>query len=74
VHPHRNHPSDHASATPGEELILYAALCVIGAIPVATVLVCGGSFGVEATIGLMMALAGVAGLLAARSPDRHRLR
>lgn len=67
MHPYRKCPSDHASAAPGEELILYAALCVVGAIPVATALVRGGSFGVEATIGLLMVLAGLAGIFAARN-------
>jgi hypothetical protein len=66
VHPYRKLPVDHASASSSEELILYVALCMIGAIPVATVLVRGGAFGVEATLGLFMALAGAGGLLAAR--------
>lgn len=71
MHPYRKLPADHASTAPSEELVLYLALCVVGAIPVATVLVRGGTFGVEATLGLMMTLAGLAGLLAARSPGRH---
>jgi hypothetical protein len=62
VHPYRKPASDRAASAPSEELILYVALCAIGAIPVVTTLVRGGAFGVEATIGLLMALAGLAGL------------
>lgn len=63
VHPYRQLPTDReAPAPPSEERILYAILCVIGAIPVAIALLRGGSFGVEATFGLGMVLAGLAGL------------
>jgi len=53
---------------PGEELAIYFALSAIGAIPIATALIGGGAFGVEATIGLGMALVGVVGLVGRRLP------
>lgn len=67
AHPYRKSSLSHARAdrTPGEELIFYAALCVIGAIPVANLVLRGGVFGVEPTIGLLMLLAGLAGLCGA---------
>ena len=72
MHPYRKLPVDHdARAASGEELILYAVLFVIGAIPVAAALVRGGAFGVEATIGLGMALAGVAGAWSRLTADRR---
>jgi len=66
-HPYRKpHPTDgRAAGAPGEELIVYVALCVVGAIPVAGVVSRGGAFGVEPTIGLLMVIAGLAGLLGA---------
>jgi hypothetical protein len=65
VHPYRK-PLPDAAATPAasEELVLYAALCVIGAIPIVAALVRGEPLGVEATLGGLMALGGVAGLVA----------
>lgn len=64
VHPYRELPTDRdAPSAPSEERILYAILCAIGAIPVVIGLL-GGGFGVEATIGLAMVLAGLAGLVA----------
>ena len=66
VHPYRkSSPTEASRSTPGEELIFYVALCVIGAIPVAGMIARGGVFGVEPTIGLIMMVAGIAGLLAA---------
>ena len=63
MHPYRQLPTDpEARSAPSEERILYAILCAVGAIPVAIALLRGGSFGVEATLGLGMALAGLAGL------------
>jgi hypothetical protein len=75
VHPYRQLPTDReAPPAPSEERILYAVLCAVGAIPVAIALVDDG-FGVEATIGLAMALAGLAGLAASmRTADRRLLR
>ena len=63
MHPYRK-PRHRDSAAPadGEELVLYVALCVVGAIPVVVAAARGGAFGVEPTIGLMMAVAGLAGL------------
>ncbi len=64
MHPYRKLPTDReASSAPSEERVLYAILCAVGAIPVAISLLRGGGFGVEATVGLGMTLAGVAGLV-----------
>jgi hypothetical protein len=76
VHPYRQLPTDHdarsARSAPSEERILYAALCVVGAIPVAIALLRGGGLGVEATMGLLMALAGLAGVVASARVARGR--
>jgi len=75
VHPFRPLPTDpEARSTPSEEWILHAALCTVGAIPVVNALLRGGSFGVEATLGLLMALAGLAGLVASPRAARRRPR
>jgi hypothetical protein len=73
VHPYRQLPTDHeVRSAMREERILYAALCVVGAIPLGIALLRGGGLGVEATLGLLMALAGLAGLIAsARRPGRR---
>jgi hypothetical protein len=72
VHPYRELPTDReAPSPPSEERILHAILCAVGAIPVAVALLGGGGFGVEATVGLLMTLAGLAGLVASpRTPRR----
>jgi hypothetical protein len=72
VHPYRQPPADReAPSAPSEEWIVHAILCAVGAIPV-VIAVLGGGFGVEATVGLVMAVAGVAGLVAsARAGGRH---
>lgn len=64
-HPYRGAvPANHRPASvPIEELIFYAALCLIGAIPIWTTANRGGAFGVEATIGVLMIAAGVVGLI-----------
>jgi uncharacterized membrane protein YdjX (TVP38/TMEM64 family) len=58
-----------------EQTILYALIAAIGMIPVIVALRSGGVFGSEATLGLLMLVLAVAGLLAmwriARS-QRHR--
>jgi uncharacterized membrane protein len=46
-----------------EELIIYALLVAIGVIPGLIALVQRTAFGVEATLGLLMACAGVAGAI-----------
>ena len=70
MHPYRQLPTDpEAPSAPGEERVLYAILCAVGAIPVAIALL-RGSFGVEATLGLAMALAGLAGLWVQRKARR----
>jgi len=75
IHPYRKlSPPDHRSTGPlGEELIFYVALCLVGAIPLATPIARGGAFGVEPTIGLLMVIAGIAGLLAAWRATRGQL-
>jgi hypothetical protein len=73
VHPYRQIPTDsEAGSAMTEEWILYGALCGVGAIPIAIALLRGGSFGVEATLGLLMALAGLAGLVASARVARGR--
>jgi hypothetical protein len=49
--------------TAPEELILYALLVVIGAIPVVIALTQREVFGVEATVGLLMVCAGAIGAI-----------
>jgi hypothetical protein len=79
IHPYRKlSPPDHRSTgmlggALGEELIFYVALCLVGAIPLATPIARGGAFGVEPTIGLLMVIAGIAGLLAAWRATRGQL-
>ena len=73
VHPYRQIPTDsETGSAPSEERVLYAILCAVGAIPVAIALLRGGGFGVEATLGLLMALAGLAGLVASARVARGR--
>lgn len=73
MHPYRQLPADcEAGPAPSEERILHAILCAVGAIPVVIAVLRGGGFGVEATVGLVMALAGLAGLVAStRTGGRH---
>ena len=72
MHPYRELPTDReAPSAPSEELILYVVLCIVGAIPIAAALL-RGAFGVEATVGLAMALAGLAGLVASARAIRKR--
>ena len=68
MHPYRKHRPLRAEAPAAtEERVVYAALCLVGAIPVAVALAHGGAFGVEPTIGLLMGLAGAIGLAVARA-------
>lgn len=73
LHPYRRPHVAAADATAarGEELILYVALCAVGAIPAVTTLARGAAFGVEPTLGLLMVLAGLIGLvgLVVAGPD-----
>lgn len=75
MHPYREFPlhGEHTMLSHTEELIVYALLVVVGLIPVSTALAQGTVFGVEATLGLLMVLAGVIGAIsyALRSRD-HR--
>ncbi len=47
-----------------EECATYGALAAIGAIPVVIAVAQGVPFGAEATIGLMMSIVGIGGLVA----------
>jgi hypothetical protein len=73
-HPYREPQAtvNRPAAALGEELILYVALCAVGAIPVVIALVRGGAFGVEPTLGLAMIAAGLLGLLAGLRAARVR--
>ena len=55
--------ADRSSKPHAEELIIYALLVVIGAIPVAIALLQRTVFGVEATLGLLMVCAGAIGAI-----------
>jgi len=72
THPYRTATATdrRMSAALIEELICYVAMCVVGAIPVGSALARGGAFGVEPTIGLLMMLAGAAGLVFGRTTGR----
>lgn len=63
THPYRDLPAPVASAPVAlrEEMILYALLIAIGAIPVVLALVGGATFGVDATLGLLMMCGGALG-------------
>jgi hypothetical protein len=52
-----------SSTSQPEELVLYGLMVVIGAIPVVIAVVQRAAFGVEATLGLLMACAGVLGAI-----------
>ena len=54
-----------------EELILYGLLVVIGVIPVVIALVQRASFGVDATLGLLMVCAGAIGAIAYARRAHH---
>ena len=56
-------PVERPSKPQPEELILYGLLVGIGAIPVVIALVQRASFGVEATLGLLMVCAGAIGMI-----------
>lgn len=72
MHPYRELPTDpETRSAPSEERVLYAILCAVGAIPVAIALL-RGEFGVEATLGLVMTLAGLAGLVTSARVARGR--
>lgn len=68
MHAYRKHRPVHAASPAAtEERLVYAALCVVGAIPVAVAIAHGGAFGAEPTIGLLMVLGGAIGLAVARA-------
>lgn len=55
-----------------EELILYALLVAIGAIPVVIAIAQRAVFGVEATLGLLMVAVGLVGAAFHARRTRHR--
>jgi hypothetical protein len=55
--------ANRSTKPPSEELLFYGLLVVIGVIPVVIALVQRTVLGVEATLGLMMACAGIAGAI-----------
>ena len=63
MHPYRDPPAiaEPIERPSPEELILYGLLVVIGAIPVVLTLASGGSFDVNATLGLLMICGGALG-------------
>ena len=65
MHPYRDSPVDHegASKTGSEELVLYALLFVIGAVPTIVAIVQGTSFGIDGTLGALMMAAGLFGAI-----------
>lgn len=72
MHPYRTsmppaapQPSPHP-----EELVVYALLVVIGAIPVVIALIVRGAFGTDATLGAAMIVIGALGLVLRRRPRR----
>jgi hypothetical protein len=70
MHPYRELPTaPETRSALSEERVLYAILCAVGAIPVPIALLRGG-FGVEASLGLLMVLTGLAGLVASPRVDR----
>jgi hypothetical protein len=65
--------ANRSTKPPSEELLFYGLLMVVGVIPVVIALVQHAVFGVEATLGLMMACAGIAGaIFHAWRMHRHR--
>lgn len=65
--------TNHSVKPSSEELIIYSLLVVIGVIPGLIALVQRTVFGVEATLGLLMACAGVVGAtMYAWRTRRHR--
>ncbi len=66
MHPYRELPVlvKKAPRLDPEELILYGLLMVIGAIPVLLAVGGSASFGVDASVGLLMVCAGAVGAIA----------
>jgi hypothetical protein len=66
MHPYRDPPllADDVERRSPEELILYGLLVAIGAIPVVLALASGGTFDVNATLGLLMVSGGALGAIA----------
>lgn len=72
MHPYRNAPmsSIRRRQVDPDDFILYALFVIIGLIPVVIALVDRAPFGFDATLGLMMAVVGIIGMVVARSRPR----
>ena len=77
MHPYRDRPmfsQRNSNRPPLEELIIYTLLMITGAIPVSHALAAGGHVGVEPTIGALMIIAGVIGVIMYAWSAAHRRR
>ncbi len=65
MHPYRDAPmrSPRRPQIDPEDLVLYGLLLVIGVIPVVITLVDRAAFGFDATLGLMMVVVGIVGIV-----------
>jgi len=69
MHPYREPPEPEPrepAIEDREDRVLYGLLVMIGVIPVVLALASGGGFDVQATLGLVMAALGLAGLATSR--------
>jgi len=68
MHPYRTPPPPKLPPPDdrrGDDRLLAAVIAAIGAIPVATAVITGEAFGAEATVGLLLVVLGVIGLIRA---------
>lgn len=73
MHPYREPPPPPAEEPPpNEEAVLYGALLAIGSIPVVVAGLGATTFGFDATLGSLMAVAGAVGLLRRRRYVQRR--
>ena len=65
MHPYRDAPTPpprRPNVDP-EDLVLYGLLLVVGIIPVVITIIEGSAFGFDATLGLMMVVVGLVGMV-----------
>jgi hypothetical protein len=74
MHPYRDAPmpANRPTRPDPEELIMYSLFIVIGTIPVAIAVIRGAAFGFAATLGLLMVILGLTGLLVRFARARTR--